>query len=417
MKSKGENMRDNFFIKDPIHKEINVKDKIIRELIKTKEFDRLKRIYQLGLAYKLFPSATHTRYAHCLGTYEVVSKFTNALKNNPKSKTKISDKEALTVAIAGLLHDIGHGPFSHVFESINPNEVKHEEWTLAIIKNPDSEINKVLKKYNININDVCSIIKGTYKKKWMTQLISSDVDADRIDYLLRDSYFIGTHYGTIDLDILLKRVNIIDNTLCFSESCSTLIKSFWYSRIHMNTDVYENKNTLIFEWILILIFKRLKELKTDVQKHKDKIQYYNIYSWLIMGGEISVNDYVKMDDSSFFCFLDSLKSLKIDSLLTSLLQSFQTGDGFSYIFSDSKKIKTKNSYVIDKEYVYKEWELNRKKIFSLKSNGELDTDHNIWLYNEERNHLIRFSKSKLYNSLKNSNEEISKIILINEKFY
>ncbi len=78
----------------------------------------------------------------------------------------------------------------------------------------------------------------------MTQLISSDVDADRIDYLLRDSYFIGTHYGTIDLDILLKRVNIIDGVLCFSESCSTLIKSFWYSRIHMNTDVYENKNSL-----------------------------------------------------------------------------------------------------------------------------------------------------------------------------
>lgn len=417
MKLKGENMRDNFFIKDPIHKEINVKDKVIRELIKTKEFDRLKRIYQLGLAYKLFPSATHTRYAHCLGTYEVVSKFTKALRTNPKCKTKITDKEALTVSIAGLLHDIGHGPFSHVFEIINPNKIKHEDWTIAIIKDPQSEINKVLKKYNINIDEVCSIINGSHKKKWMTQLISSDVDADRIDYLLRDSYYIGTHYGTIDLDILLKRVNIIDGILCFSESCSTLIKSFWYSRIHMNTDVYENKNSLIFEWILMLIFKRLKELKTELQKNKEKIDYYDTYSWLFTGKTINASEYVEMDDSSFFCFLHSLERIKIDSLLTHLLTSFKTGDGFDYILADSKKHKVKSSYPIDKGYVYKEREINVKRIFSLKSNGDPDYDHNIWLYNEERNKLIKFTKSKLYSSLKNNNEEISKIILINEKFY
>ncbi len=219
------------------------------------------------------------------------------------------------------------------------------------------------------------------------------------------------------LDILLKRVNIIDGVLCFSESCSTLIKSFWYSRIHMNTDVYENKNSLIFEWILQLIFKRLREIKDLVVKYQDQIQFYNLYSWLITGKEISPSQYVKMDDCSFLCFLDSLQGLKIDSFLTYLLNSFATGNGFNYIYSDSKKFKVKQSYSIAKEYVYEELPINLKKIFSLKPNGDLDTDHNIWLYNEERNNLIKFGKSKLYQSLKNSNEENSKIVLINEKFY
>ena len=407
-------MRDNFFIKDPIHKEITIidnnKKNIISELINTKEFQRLKYIYQLGLAYKWFPSATHSRFSHCIGTYEVVCKFTEVLK--------VNSNDAKLVQIAGLLHDIGHGPLSHVFEKIAPKinnrEISHEEWTVKIINDPNTEINKVLRKYKIDIKQVIAILDGTHKNKWMTQLISSDLDCDRIDYLLRDSYFVGTHYGTIDLNVLLKRVKIINNQLCFSEASSNLIKSFWYARVHMNSDIYENKNLRVFEWILESIFNRLREVKNIINQNKDKIYYFDRYSWIIFNQKISIKEYILMDDPSLFSFLESIKNLNLDKILNDLFDGFQNGNKFTYATEDNFK-KYKLEKYKDNIYAFKEETLKSKKVYS-------DNEkYNVILYNEQHDKLtnkvslniIKFKDSELKKTMNNKAIEY-KIFFINE---
>jgi len=203
MKTK-EHESSQYFIRDAIHKNININEPIIKELIASKEFQRLRGISQLAGAQVAFPSATHTRFTHSLGVYHVL----NRVFAEVFGAKLISKKEQLIVKIAGLLHDIGHGPFSHTFEKIlNLNEDKnyqfnHEFYTCAIISDEKTEINQILKKYHININSVINIIKKDQSKcpKYQIQLISSQLDCDRIDYLIRDGYFTGVSYGAIDLD-------------------------------------------------------------------------------------------------------------------------------------------------------------------------------------------------------------------------
>lgn len=396
-------MRDNWYIKDPIHKEIilkNSKSDIFLELTKAKEFLRLRSIMQLGLSYKLFPSANHTRYSHSLGAYQVATKFIEVLSK------QITKKDAELVQVAALLHDLGHGPLSHVFEKLTPLKIKHEEWTTKIISDKNTDVNKILRKYKVNIDEVIQIINGTHKNKWMTQLISSDIDVDRIDYLLRDSYFVGTHYGTIDLDILLKRVKIINNILAFSENTSTLIRSFWYGRIHMNIDVYENKNLLIYEWILELIFIRMREIYSEIKKYKETIPFYNDYEWMLTGNEISVEEYLTMNDYTLFCFLNSIKNIKIDKMLTQLLDAFEFGKNFDYMTLEEfekeyGKIKFENE-----KYTFKIKPIAQKTLYSK------NEKNNIYQYENEKE-LIKFKDSSLYKSIKN-NTEPKKIVLINK---
>ncbi len=396
-------MRDNWYIKDPIHKEIILKNDssdLFLELTKTREFLRLRSIMQLGLSYKLFPSANHTRYSHSLGAYQVASKFTEVLSE------KISKKDAELVKVAALLHDLGHGPLSHVFEKLTPLKTKHEEWTTKIISCKDSEVNKVLRKYKVDVNQVIQIIEGTHKNKWMIQLISSDIDVDRIDYLLRDSYFVGTHFGTIDLDILLKRVKIIDNILAFSENTSTLIRSFWYGRIHMNIDVYENKNLLIYEWILELIFTRLREIQPKLKEYENKILFYKDYEWMLIEKEISVDEYLALNDYTLFCFLNSIRKIKIDDLLDYLAEAFEFGKGFDYMSFEEFNIKYGNKTFENDKYTFKIKPISQKTLYSKKE------ESNIYQYGNN-DKLIKFKDSSLYTSIKN-NTESKKIVLINQ---
>ena len=149
----------NKFIKDPIFKEIDLnRDPIIGELISCKEFQRLQNIMQLGICYKLFPTAMHSRYIHSLGAYEVASRFLDVIGG------KCSKKHKRLVQVAALLHDLGHGPLSHVFERFGGS---HEQWTLDIIVSKKTAINKVLKKYNIDIDELILIYQNKYPIKWL----------------------------------------------------------------------------------------------------------------------------------------------------------------------------------------------------------------------------------------------------------
>lgn len=391
----------NKFIKDPIFKEIDLnRDPIISELISCKEFQRLQNIMQLGICYKLFPTAMHTRYIHSLGVYEVASRFLDVIGS------KSSKKHKRLVQVAALLHDLGHGPFSHVFERFGGN---HEKWTLDIILSKKSSINKVLKKYNVDIDELILIYQNKHPIKWLNQIISSDLDADRIDYLLRDSYFIGTHYGTIDLDILLRRFEIINDTLVFSIKSFNMIESFLLGRIYMNIDIYENKNLMVYEWTLELIFKRLSELKNEWDLYEKQISTSKKYDWIYKKKEINLDLYIELDDSSLITFINEVANVTNDELLKLIIKGFKTCENFTYVKPEdfNKKIKISNNE-INKDYIFSEKTINHKAIFSKES------DKHIVFYDGENN-LIEFKKTKLFDNLEKQ-VNISKIVLLNNNF-
>ncbi|MGL5246313.1 MAG: HD domain-containing protein [Mycoplasmoidaceae bacterium] len=391
----------NKFIKDPIFKEIDLnRDPIIGELISCKEFQRLQDIMQLGICYKLFPTAMHSRYIHSLGVYEVASRFLDVIGN------KCSKKNKRLVQVAALLHDLGHGPFSHVFERFGGS---HEKWTLDIIVSKKSSINKVLKKYSVDINELILIYENKHPIKWLNQIISSDLDVDRIDYLLRDSYFIGTHYGTIDLDILLRRFDIINETLVFSIKSFNMIESFLLGRIYMNIDIYENKNLMVFEWTLELIFKRLAELKNEWDLYEKNISISKKYDWIYKKKEVSLDLYIELDDSSLITFINELANVTNDELLKLIIKGFKNGENFTYIKPEdfNKNIKIINKD-ISKDYIYSEKTIKHKLIFSK------EVDKHIVFY-DSKNNLIEFKKTKLFDNL-DKQVNISKIVLLNNNF-
>ncbi|WP_317950591.1 HD domain-containing protein, partial [Rossellomorea marisflavi] len=176
--------------KDPVHRYVHVKDRVIWDLIGTKEFQRLRRIRQLGTTYLTFHGAEHSRFNHSLGVYEIIRRIIDDVF---AGRPEWSDDERLLSLCAALLHDLGHGPFSHSFEKVF--HMDHEHFTQAIILG-DTEVNQVLRKVAKNFpKHVAEVIAKTYKNKLVVSLISSQIDADRMDYLQRDAYFTGVSYG------------------------------------------------------------------------------------------------------------------------------------------------------------------------------------------------------------------------------
>lgn len=395
----------DYYIKDPIHKEINFKsDKWILDLISTKEFKRLKYIFQLGVSFKVFPSATNNRYMHSIGTFQVALKFVNSFFN------KISVAQRKLFLASALLHDIGHGPFSHVFEKIT--NVSHEEMTKKIILNKDTEINKALIKNKINPHEIIDVIDGQSKHEWINKLISSNIDVDRIDYILRDSYFIGTNYSTIDIDFLIERSHLLDNDIYFSQSTINVIESFLLGRYYMHQDIYDNKNTYIYEWSLVNIFKRLREIKNDFQKNCKEIYYYDLYKNIIlMQEEVSVEIYTKFTDTNFTSFLESLKVID-DKILNSFLDSFLNQNGVIALDYSKKNEVIKELKKVGKNYnisyLYSEVTKSKKKIY-------LDDEkYQINIIDVKTNKLYKFNSFKFQAFESNKSENKDKIILVNK---
>ena len=242
-------------IRDPIHGYIHISEQLIWDLINTREFQRLRRIRQLGSTPVVFPSGTQTRQLHSLGAYEVARRM---LEEVDDLKSALTEREKLCVLAAALLHDLGHAPFSHSFEAIM--NCRHEDYTIRIILGP-SEINDVLN----NVDDrfaaeVASVIDHTHPNTILSQMISSQLDADRLDYLLRDSYCTGTAYGKVDLDRILRTMRVRDNTLAVKQSSIYTVESYIMSRYHMYWQVYFHPNSRSFDSILKSLFLRLKDL-------------------------------------------------------------------------------------------------------------------------------------------------------------
>ena len=277
-------------MRDPVHGYIHVHHQIIWDLINAKEFQRLRRIHQLGGTYQVYHTAEHSRFSHSLGVYEVVRLMIETIED---LKEALSAKEQIAVLCAGLLHDVGHGPYSHAFESVT--DVDHELITTRIILE-DTDINKILKSYDETLPElVSSIIDHTAPRQLLTQMISSQLDADRMDYLLRDSYFTGVSYGEFDLHRILRTLKLVEDRLVIKESGIHAVEDYIMARYQMYWQVYLHPTSRSFEVILQALFKRMSECMDEDPSLLDSVSLFKPF---LAGKDITLEAHYQLDQAA-----------------------------------------------------------------------------------------------------------------------
>ncbi|WP_338733835.1 HD domain-containing protein [Mangrovimonas cancribranchiae] len=238
---------------DPIYGFITIPNTLIFDLIEHKYFQRLRRITQMGLSYLVYPGAHHTRFHHAIGCMHLMKKAVNVLRF--KGVT-ISEDEENALYIAILLHDIGHGPFSHAMEHSIVNGVSHEEISLLFMERLNEE-------FNSKLTLAITIFKGEYHRKFLCQLISGQLDMDRADYLKRDSFYTGVAEGNVNSERLITMLNVVNDKLVVEEKGIYSVEKFLLARRLMYWQVYLHKTSLVAEQLLIRVLKRAKELKSQ----------------------------------------------------------------------------------------------------------------------------------------------------------
>ena len=275
-------------LRDPIHGYIRVDYKVVWDIINSAWFQRLRRIRQLGGANMVYHCAEHTRFAHSLGVYELIRRLVTEVNDINEA---LNEDEKIVVMLAGLLHDIGHGPYSHAIESIT--RTNHEEYTCRIVED-GTEITKILEETKKGLSkEVADVIRHKHKNKLLSQMISSQLDADRMDYLLRDAYFTGTAYGEFDLERIFRTIRIRDNKLVIKQSGIYAIENYIMSRYHMYLQVYCHPVSRSFEYLLHSLFVRLKDIKKN---DKSIVPYLKP---VLEEKVIDLDDYFELDDFSF----------------------------------------------------------------------------------------------------------------------
>lgn len=290
-------------IRDAIHGDISIEEEVIKQLIETKEFQRLRNIKQLGLTYLAFPTTEHSRFMHSVGVYYLVTQLLDVLE--AKTGQVFEVKERLALQIACLLHDLGHGPFSHTSEEFFG--FNHEDYTIKIIEDKDTEVNKVLTNYGESIiEEVVSFIKKTHHNPVLNSILSGTIDVDRMDYLMRDSYFAGVSYGEIDIQRIFNVIDIKDNSIVFHEKGVKALEDIIISRYNMFSQVYLNKKALAYE---VLVAEILGELRALVDSQV-KLPYSIEKVLPFFDGNISVKDYLLADDLVFLTLINDLANLE-----------------------------------------------------------------------------------------------------------
>jgi len=282
-------LKEEKVFKDPVHKYIHVRDVLIWDLIATKEFQRLRRIKQLGTTYLVFHGAEHSRFSHSLGVYEIVRRMVDDIFSN---RPEWDDGERLVALCAGLLHDLGHGPFSHAFEHVF--DLDHEEYTRAIILG-DTEVNEVLRRVSDEFpQNVSDVIAKTYSNKQVISLISSQIDADRMDYLQRDAYYTGVSYGHFDMERILRVMRPQRDQIVIKSSGMHAIEDYIMSRYQMYWQVYFHPVSRSAEVILRKTLERAKDLYMAGFTFKFEPTHFKSF----FEGDVLLEDYIAYTLSS-----------------------------------------------------------------------------------------------------------------------
>jgi len=243
----------NKILNDPIYGFISIPSELIYKIIEHTYFQRLRRISQLGLSYLVYPGAHHTRFHHAIGAMHLMQKAILVLKNKGV-KINVDEEEGLLIAI--LLHDIGHGPFSHALEHSLVKNISHESISIEFMK----ELNSI---FQGKLSLAIKIFQNKYKKKFLHQLISSQIDVDRLDYLNRDSFYSGVAEGIVNSTRIIDMYNVFNGNLVVDYKGIYTIEKFLLSRKLMYLQVYMHKTVLSAEHTLMNILKRAKYLASN----------------------------------------------------------------------------------------------------------------------------------------------------------
>jgi HD superfamily phosphohydrolase len=235
---------------DPVHGFITIPYELIFDIIEHPYFQRIRRIQQLGLSTYVYPGANHTRFHHALGAFHLMRKAITILKVKGH---EITDEEELSALIAILLHDIGHGPFSHTLENIIITGISHEELSKIYM-------HRLNEHFSGKLSMAIEIFQGTYPKKFLHQLVSSQLDVDRLDYLTRDSFFTGVNEGVISYDRIIEMMNVSRDQLVIEQKGIYSIENFIIARRLMYWQVYLHKTVVCVEQMLVKAIERAKEL-------------------------------------------------------------------------------------------------------------------------------------------------------------
>jgi HD superfamily phosphohydrolase len=313
---------------DPIYGFITIPNTLVYDLIQHPYFQRLRRISQMGLSYLVYPGANHTRFHHALGAMHMMQKAVEVLRFKAVAISK-EEENALYVAI--LLHDIGHGPFSHAMEHSIVEEVNHETISLLLM-------NKLNQEFGGQLSLAIKIFKGEYHRKFMLQLISSQLDMDRMDYLKRDSFYSGVAEGNINSDRLIQMMNVNQDVLVMEEKAIYSIEKFLMARRLMYWQVYLHKTSLVAELTLTKTLQRAKELHSkgiDVNCSRPLKYFMEHKISLEKFSNIDLDTFAQLDD---FDIISALKEWQYhDDYILSTLSKMIINRDLSKIKLNSEK--------------------------------------------------------------------------------
>ncbi|MEX1137582.1 MAG: HD domain-containing protein [Balneolales bacterium] len=402
---------------DPVHGFISVPKGIILKLVDHPYLQRLRRIRQLGLDYLVFPGAEHSRFSHAIGSLGLANR---ALLNLREKKTTITHKEYEGTLIAILLHDIGHGPFSHTLENTFIRHFNHEMMTLAFMKDLNREFKGAL-------DTAIAIFTNNYHKKFLTQLVSSQLDMDRLDYLKRDSMFTGVTEGSVGIDRIIKTMRVYQGNIVVEKKGIYAVENYITSRRLMYMQVYQHKTTLSADQLLRAIFKRVSNL---LQKGKD-IFFASPGLRYFLNTDISakksitkkmMHEYAMIDDHDVITSIKYWQGEK-DPILSDLSRRFLNRNYFRTTFT--KKAATANQMAD-----YRARTIQQLKKLGLPHDGDAvsyylfqDYSHNeayryenesIWIL-ENDNTATEFSRASDTQNIKALTETVVKHYIVHLK--
>ncbi len=302
-------------LRDPVHGLVAFEgdaERLVMSLLDTREVQRLRRVRQLGLTALVFPGAEHSRFAHALGAAHVMTRLVErvrARQGDLPDDARLDEQGALEAVAAAFLHDLGHGPFSHLFEEVLPDARSHESWTMELLRDPGTDVHRALEARSAGMADrVADLLCGEHRLAWLCRSVSGTLDVDRCDYLLRDSHMTGVAYGRYDLDWLLRalafaRVGEGDWVLAI-EGRKGLppIEAFFLARHYMYQQVYHHKATRAAECLIRAMFQRLAEL---IREGSPPAGVPNAVRAAVLGERLPLGDYLDLDDPLLMhCFAE-----------------------------------------------------------------------------------------------------------------
>jgi HD superfamily phosphohydrolase len=300
-------------INDPVHGFITIDHPLILDIIAHPYYQRLRRIHQMAFAHLVYPGAMHSRLLHSLGAYHLMCNALNELKSKGVA---ISAEEELGAKIAILLHDVGHGPFSHALENELIKGLHHEAISQLIIKVMNEE-------YNGQLETAIAIFTNKYPKPFLHQLVSGQLDVDRMDYLARDSFFSGVAEGVIGYDRIIKMLTVKDDQLMVEEKAIYSIEKFLVARRLMYWQVYMHKTVVGAEMLLVNIIRRAKELIADgisVIAATEPLNFFLLHQTIPDSIEKHLDLFCRLDDVDVMCTIKNWEQHP-DRILSTLCRS------------------------------------------------------------------------------------------------